>query len=406
MNALMMIKSAFGALGKNKFRTFLTMLGIIIGVAAVIVMQGIGRGTEAVVNNRIASLGTNLIFVIPSAARENGVRQTAGTQQSLTVDDVEAIRKFCPDVQYVSPLISKSVQIKFSANNWQTTILGVSSDFLRIRDMTVLDGASFNSEDIKTSAKYCLLGNTVKNELFTNNENPVGKTIRVGLIPFKVIGVLAPKGQTGFGRDQDDIILAPYTSVKNRITGSRYIQQIYVSARSLNDINPAVSEITRTLRIQHRIAEGQADDFTINTQSEIAQTAQSITGALTTLLASIAAISLLVGGIGIMNIMLVSVTERTREIGIRLAIGATAYDILTQLLIEAVVLSITAGLIGVLFGVAVATALSRFVGWETVITPGTELAAFLISSFIGVFFGWYPARKAARLNPIDALRFE
>jgi len=199
MNALMMIKSAFGALGKNKFRTFLTMLGIIIGVAAVIVMQGIGKGTEAVVNNRIASLGTNLVFVSPSAARENGVRQTAGTQQSLTVNDVEAIRKFCSDVQYASPVISTSVQVKFSANNWQTTILGVSSDFLKIRDMTLIDGASFNSEDIKTSAKYCLLGNTVKNELFTNNEDPVGKTIRVGLIPFKVIGVLAPKGQTGLG---------------------------------------------------------------------------------------------------------------------------------------------------------------------------------------------------------------
>jgi len=406
MGIFNLINTAYQSLGKNKFRAFLTMLGIIIGVGAVIVMQSIGKGAEASISSSIAGLGTNLIMVSPAAANDKSARLDASTYQTLKVEDGEALKKHCPAVKYVSPLIRSGVQLKFSSNNAHSNMMGVSNDYLAIRGMKLKEGITFSLQDVKTSAKVCMIGKTVKDKLFTKNEEVLGKVIRVGTIPFKVIGIIKEKGQSGFGQDQDDIVLAPYTSVENRITGSEYIQQIYVSALDDNSVNEAVSEIKVQMKKQHKITGTAEDDFSINTQAEIAETAKSITGVLTLLLASIAAISLLVGGIGIMNIMLVSVTERTREIGIRLAIGATAFDILSQLLIEAVVLSVTAGIFGVLAGVGVATLISSFVGWETVITPSTEIMAFVICTIIGAFFGWYPARKAANLNPIEALRYE
>lgn len=405
MGLFNLISTAFQSLGKNKFRSFLTMLGIIIGVGAVIVMQAIGKGAEASINSTIASLGTNLIMVSPAATGDQAVRTESSAMQSLKIEDAEAIKKYCSSVKYVSPLVRSSGQLKYGSKNWRTSIFGVSSDYLIIREMTVSQGVVFSQNDEKKSEKVCLIGKTVKDNLFPAEEDPLGKVIRVGQIPFKIIGILKSKGQSGFGQDQDDIILAPYTSVINRISGNDYIQQIYISATD-NSVDVAVDEITNIMKIRHKIAENSEDDFSINTQAEIAEKAKSITGILTLLLASIAAISLLVGGIGIMNIMLVSVTERTREIGIRLAIGATAFDILSQLLIESVVLSVTAGVFGVLAGAGVSSLISALIGWETVITPEVEIYSFIICSIIGVFFGWYPARKAANLNPIDALRYE
>jgi len=406
MGIINLINTAYQSLGKNKFRSFLTMLGIIIGVGAVIVMQGIGKGAEASINSTIAGLGTNLIMVSPAAANDKGAKVDAASYQSLKVEDGEAIKKYCPSVKFVSPVIRSGVQVKFSSNNARSSIMGVSNDYLAIRGMKLKEGISFSALDVKNSAKVCIIGKTVKDKLFTKNEEVLGKVIRVGSIPFKIIGVIKEKGSSGFGQDQDDIILTPYTSVKNRITGSEYIQQIYVSALNGNSVSEAVNEINTVMKKQHRITGIAEDDFSISTQAEIAETAKSITGVLTLLLASIAAISLLVGGIGIMNIMLVSVTERTREIGIRLAIGATAFDILSQLLIESVVLSVTAGIFGVLAGAGISSLISTVVGWDTVISPSTEVMAFVICTIIGVFFGWYPARKAANLNPIEALRYE
>lgn len=406
MNLYNLLRTALNALLKNGLRTFLTMLGIIIGVAAVIIMQSIGKGTEADINSRITSLGTNLITISPGAAKTAGVSLDAGTMQSLKVKDVEMIKPYCPSVKYISPLIRTSAQLKYASNNWRSSLMGVSSDYLLIRDIKLTKGSPFTEQDIKNSAKVCLIGSTIKKNLFGAKEDPIGKVIRIGTVPFKVIGLLKEKGQSGFGQDQDDIVLAPYSAVKSRMTGSEYIHQIYVSANNDKEVSAAVKEITACLRISHRLSPNTEDDFSINTQAELAETAKSITGAITLLLASIAAISLLVGGIGIMNIMFVSVRERTREIGIRLAIGATSFDIMMQFLLEAITVTLTAGIIGIILGVLLSLLISNLAGLQTIITTSSVLIAFGVCSIIGVFFGWYPARKAAKLNPIEALRFE
>lgn len=406
MNLYNLLKTSFKALLKNGLRTFLTMLGIIIGVSAVIIIQSIGKGTEAYINSEIASLGTNLITISPAAAKTAGVRLDAGTMQSLKVKDVEAIKSFCPSVKYISPLIRTSAQLKYAAANWRSSLMGVSSDYLLIRAIKLSIGSPFTQQDIKNSAKVCLIGSSVNKNLFGDNCNAIGKVIRIGTVPFKVIGVLKEKGQSGFGQDQDDIVLAPYSAVKSRMTGSQYINQIYVSAQNSNEVSATVKELAICLRLSHRLSQNAIDNFSINTQAELAQKAKSITSAITLLLASIAAISLLVGGIGIMNIMLVSVRERTREIGIRLAIGATAFDILIQFLIEAITVTVTAGIIGILLGILLSLLISNIAGLQSIITTVSVLIAFCVCSAIGMFFGWYPARKAANLNPIDALRFE
>jgi len=406
MNLYNLIISSFKALRKNKFRTFLTMLGIIIGVGAVIVMLSIGKGTESDINSRMSSLGTNLIMISPSAVRTQGVSSIAGSQQNLKIKDVDIIKQFSTSIKYISPVIRTTEQLKYGANNWRSSVMGVSADYLSIRDIKLVSGVPFTDEYVKASAKVCYIGKTVKTKLFTNNEDPLGKIIRIGNIPFKIIGVLKEKGQSGFGQNQDDIVMAPYTSVQNRITGSEYLQQIYASAKSEQLVTSAVNEITYCIRLSHNLSKEADDDFEINTQSEIMETAASISSAITLLLAGIAAISLLVGGIGIMNIMFVSVTERTKEIGIRLAIGATTYDVLKQFLLEAVVLTLTAGFIGIISGILTSKLVASLVGIETIITSSSIIVSFIVCSLIGIFFGWYPARKAAKLNPIDALRYE
>lgn len=382
------------------------MLGIIIGVSAVIAMQSIGKGTEADINSRITSLGTNLIMISPAATKTQGVSMIAGSQQSLKISDIDIIKQFCRSVKYISPVIRSTAQLKYSSNNWRSDIMGVSSDYLSIRNLKLIAGAPFTEDDIKTSAKVCYIGKTIKTKLFTGNENLLGKIMRIGSVPYTVIGILKEKGQSGFGQDQDDIVIAPYSSVQNRITGSIYLQQIYVSAKNDNAVKSAVNEITYCLRFSHHLSQNEADDFSINTQSEIMETAAGISGAITLLLAGIAAISLLVGGIGIMNIMFVSVTERTKEIGIRLAIGATSFDVLKQFLLEAVVLTLTAGFIGIATGILSSKLIVAIAGIETIITSSSIIISFFVCSLIGIFFGWYPARKAAHLNPIDALRYE
>jgi putative ABC transport system permease protein len=382
------------------------MLGIIIGVAAVIIMQSIGKGTEADINSRISSLGTNLIMISPSAVTTNGVNAEAGSRQTLKIKDIELIKRFSTSTKYISPVIRSTAQLKYASNNWRSSIMGVSADYLSIRGIKLVSGAPFTDDYVKTSAKVCYIGKTVRTKLFTNGEDPLGKVIRIGTVPFKIIGVLKEKGQSGFGQDQDDIVIAPYTSVQNRLTGSDYLQQMYVSAKSDQDVTKAVNEITYCLRLSHGISKDAEDDFEINTQSEIMETAASISGAITLLLAGIAGISLLVGGIGIMNIMFVSVTERTKEIGIRLAIGATSYDVLKQFLIEAIVLTLAAGFIGITVGILASKLVSSLAGIQTIITISSIVISFLVCSLIGIFFGWYPARKAAKLNPIEALRYE
>lgn len=406
MNYINTIKISLNALNRNKFRSFLTMLGIIIGVASVIAMLAIGQGSKKSIQDQMSSMGTNMIFVMPGDDRPGGVRMSSSDMQTMKLADVEAIRNQCSAVSAVSPVVNSSGQAVNGNNNWPTTVYGVSSEYLNIRKYEISTGRNFSNREIKTYAKVCLVGQTIVENLFPDGENPVGQTIRFGSIPIKIIGILEEKGQSGMGQDQDDLIIAPYTTVQKRILAITYIQSIYASAAAEELNDEAIEQVTAALQGAHKIKADEDDDFTVRSQSEMVETFTSISDMMTILLGAIAGISLLVGGIGIMNIMYVSVTERTREIGLRLSIGGRGQDILTQFLIEAIMLSVTGGILGILLGLLSTKIISSMAGWPTVVVPASVIFSFLVCTVIGVFFGWLPARKAAGLNPIDALRYE
>jgi putative ABC transport system permease protein len=390
---------------RHRMRSVLTMLGIIIGVGAVILMVSIGQGVQQQVENQIAGLGANVLMVFPQASNTGGVSMGAGSQDALTLDDVEKIQRDATFVAYVSPIVRSGVQVIGGIGNWSTSVQGVYPSFLDIREWALASGEFFTERELNSRAKVCVVGQTIVDNLFPGTD-PVGEQIRLRNVPFTIIGVLSAKGQGATGQDQDDIILAPATTVLDRLSGRRFIQQILVSAVSEEQMPAAQEEITTLLRESHKIQEGEDNNFTIRSQTEIAEAAQATTQVLTMFLASIAGVSLVVGGIGIMNIMLVSVTERTREIGIRMAIGARSSDVLTQFLVESVVLSLFGGVIGILLGIGGAKLVSALANLATAINPAIIIIAFLFSAAIGIFFGFYPARKAASLRPIEALRYE
>ncbi|MCL5033493.1 MAG: ABC transporter permease [Bacteroidetes bacterium] len=406
MNVLNVLRVSYRSLGRNKLRSFLTMLGIIIGVAAVIAMLAIGQGASNAVKEQIAGLGTNVVIVFPFASTQGNVRFQAGETSRLTESDAVAIAAQCPAVKYVTPVVRVVTQIIAGTQNWRTSIMGVYPDFEQIRNWPVKSGDYFTSTDERTAAKVCVLGQTVADNLFGPGSIPLGATVQIRNLPFRVVGVLASKGQSSMGQDNDDIVIAPFSTVQQKLAGTIYANMLFASAISSPAVNTAVEEITQFLRIKHNLRSWEANDFTVRTQTEIASTADATTQTMTLLLASVAAISLVVGGIGIMNIMLVSVTERTREIGIRMAVGARGGDVLTQFLIEAVTLSLAGGLIGVILGVLTSRFVSSIQKWPVVISPESVGLAFFFAAIIGIFFGWYPARKAANLNPIEALRYE
>jgi putative ABC transport system permease protein len=391
---------------KNKMRTMLTMLGIVIGVGAVIIMMAVGHGAQTQIANQINSLGTNLIVVMPGSMQQGGVSQGAGTFNRLTVQDAEQLKRQGTTLAAVSPVLTTRIQAIAGSGNWKTTVNGVSPDYLSIRNWDVSSGADFADADVTSMRKVALLGATVANQLFPGGD-PVGQQIQLGHVPFTIGGVLAAKGQNANGQDQDDVILVPYTTAQNRLSGSTArLGQILISTFTQDGIPAAQQEIEGIMRDAHHIGDPSQDDFTVRNQTEIAQAAQGTTQVMTYLLSAIASVSLLVGGIGIMNIMLVSVTERTREIGVRMAIGARGSDVLTQFLVESIVMSLVGGLIGLAFGVGGAMLLGRITGWA-ISTPMSAVGlAVGFSAAVGVFFGFYPARKAAGLEPIQALRYE
>jgi putative ABC transport system permease protein len=400
-----LIKVATQSILKNKMRTMLTMLGIIIGVGAVIVMVAVGMGARSQIRDQINGLGTNMIVVTPGSSSAGGVSQGAGTFNRLTLDDVEKIRREAVTVSAISPVIATFTQAISGQGNWRTRINGVSTDYRVIRDWETVQGTWFTETDVRTNRKVALIGKVVADNLFPGMD-PIGQRVQLRNVPFDVIGVLASKGQTASGNDQDDIVILPYTTANTRLSGRQFIPQILVSTSSPGEIPAAQEEVRQILREAHGLGTGEPDDFTIQNQTDLAATAEGTTAVMSMLLAAIASISLLVGGIGIMNIMLVSVTERTREIGIRMAIGARGRDVLTQFLVESIVMSLLGGLIGLGVGVGGATILSHTMGWSTLVSPTTLLIAVGFSAAVGIFFGYYPARKAAGLNPIEALRYE
>ncbi|MBU1095363.1 MAG: ABC transporter permease [Bacteroidetes bacterium] len=406
MNTLNLIKVAISAIKRNKTRSFLTMLGIIIGVASVISMLAIGEGSNASIKEQISTMGTNLIHIQPASRSRGGVQQGREMSQTLEVQDADFIRENCDKIKAVSPEVDGSGQVIFGSNNWPTQIISGNEEYTYIKKYDVASGRIYNSQEIKSAAKVCLLGQTVVDNLFEDGVNPIGQTVRFNKIPFKVIGVLAEKGDNTFGQDQDDIILAPYTTVMKRITRQTYLRAIVMSAVSEDEIDTASAQIEGAMRISHKLKDTDENDFEIRTQQELISTFGSISEMMLVLLGSISAISLIVGGIGIMNIMYVSVTERTREIGLRLAIGGKGNDILMQFLIEAILLSVIGGIIGVGLGIFASNTVENIMGWPILITSDAILLSFLFCSFIGVFFGWYPAKKASALDPIEALRHE
>ncbi len=405
MGILDIFNIAVNSLTRNKVRSFLTMLGIIIGVGAVIAMMAVGTGAQENIKSQIASLGTNVILVFPGSFNQGGVRSGTGTSASLTPEDLVAIQTQCPSVALASPTVRDGAQIVYQEQNWRASIIGATPEYFTIRNWPVSSGQYFTEADIRGATKVCVIGQTIADNLFKGND-PVGQIIRIKKMPFKITGVLSMKGQSAQGTDQDDIIIAPYTTVQKKMTGQTFLSNIMISAVSEDAMLDAQSQITELLRVRHKLQPWEENDFTVRSQTEIATAAQATSQVLTILLASIASISLIVGGIGIMNIMLVSVTERTKEIGIRMAIGATAKNIMMQFLIEAVVLSLLGGLIGVILGVLSSNLISTFAGWTTMVSSTSIFLAFTFSAAIGIFFGLYPARKAAQLNPIDALRYE
>ena len=401
---LTILKVGLKAIARNKMRSTLTALGIIIGVACVIAMIGVGQGSQAAIQAQISSLGSNFLMVFPGVATQSGARIFTG-QSTITDEDVAAVRAECPSVAYVTPVSRSAAQIVSGGLNWGTQVQGVGVEWPFVKSWNVEKGAFFGESDVRAAAKVCLLGTTVANALF-EGQDPVGQTVRIKNFPFRVVGVLEAKGGNSMGQDQDDVVVAPYTTVMRLLKKTQKIDMFMASAVSRGSVDEAQKEIDALLRQRHRIGPGQDADFMIRSQQEIAATADQTSKTLSTLLASAASISLLVGGIGIMNIMLVSVTERTREIGIRMAIGAKSRDVLTQFLIEALTLSIAGGAVGVTLGVAASRILAWKAGWPILLSPGAIALAFGFSAAIGVFFGFYPARKAARLDPIEALRYE
>jgi len=405
MRYFVILKVAFRALRRNKLRTALTMLGIIIGVGAVIAMVGIGNGAKAQVQARIAALGQNVIMVFSGSVNRGGVFTGFGGAGTLTVEDALAMEKEVPGVSAVSPEVRSGAQIMAGNNNWSTSVMGEGVGYLTIRQWDLEDGAMFTDADVRAAAKVCVLGKTTADKLFPEDD-PVGKTIRIKNVPMKVLGVLKAKGASMFGSDQDDTILVPYTTGMKRFAGVTTLRSINVQAATAEQMTEVQNGIAELLRQRHRIQPGRDDDFLMRNQQEIAEAMSATTEVMTALLAAIASVSLLVGGIGIMNIMLVSVTERTREIGIRMAVGARGRDILLQFLIEAVALSSTGGVLGILSGVGGAKLITMIKNWPTLVSPQSIIIAFAFSAAVGVFFGFYPARKASQLDPIDALRYE
>ena len=406
MNWTNLFKIAFKAIANNKLRTFLTMLGIIIGVASVITMLAIGQGSKQSIQSQISKMGSNMIMIMPGAERRGGVRMGGSDMQTLKISDYNTLKQECTYLAAISPSVSSSGQFIFGGNNYSSSISGVSQDYLTIRQLEVEDGDMFDDTDIAQSAKVCIIGKTIADNLFTNGENPVGQIIRFRNMPFTVIGVLKSKGYNTMGQDQDDVVLAPYTTVMKRILSVNYLSMIYASAINEGDTDQAIDEITEILRTNHKLQDGKADNFNVRSQEELSSMMTSTTTSMTILLACVAGISLIVGGIGIMNIMYVSVTERTKEIGLRMSVGARGVDILTQFLIEAVMISITGGIIGVLLGVGAAYGVKMFAGWPIAIQPMSVILSFAVCSITGIFFGWYPAKKAANLDPIEAIRYE
>ncbi|MGA9120688.1 MAG: ABC transporter permease [Bacteroidota bacterium] len=405
MRIIETLTMAIDSLLRHKTRAVLTMLGIIIGVSAVIAMVAVGQGAQRAVEDQIASLGTNVLIIFPSATNFGGISSGAGAAQTLTLDDISAIHDQCPAVAAISPSTRTNRQVVAGSLNWSTTIQGGWPDFFTIRDWQISDGEPFTDQDDRGATKVCVIGQTVVDNLFPGQE-PVGQIVRIAKLPFRVIGVLGKKGQNAMGMDQDDIIIAPFSTVQKKVQGIDFVPIILVSAVSFGEIPEAQSEITQLLRIRHKLQDYQDNDFTIRNQSDIATAATSTSSIMTVLLGSIASVSLIVGGIGIMNIMLVSVTERTREIGIRMSIGARRSDILLQFLIEAVMLSILGGLIGVGIGMLSSGIISRVAGWPVFVSASSVILSFAFSAAVGMFFGFYPARKAAGLSPIEALRYE
>ena len=398
-------KIAFRALRRNKLRSVLTALGIIIGVGAVIAMVSIGNGAKAQVEQQIASLGENVILIFSGSVTSSGIRTGWGSAGTLKIEDAEAIRREVPGVIAVSEEVISTRQVSAGNQNWFTRVYGESPEYFDIRQWPLSDGANFTGQDVRSANKVCVIGRTTASQVF-GSEDPIGQVLRIQGVPFLVTGVLTPKGLSPQGTDQDDIVIMPYTSAMKRVIGGSTLRGINVQVASPNDLAPAQQQITELLRQRHNIRAGRDDDFTVRNQQEIAETATATSRIMALLLGAIASVSLIVGGIGIMNIMLVSVTERTREIGVRLAVGAHGRDILTQFLIEAVTLSVIGGAIGILLGLGASRMLSVFAHWPTLISIPSIIAAFFVSAAVGIFFGFYPAREAARLDPIEALRYE